>query len=198
MTLPETEGRSSAASRDANNEGADNRLVAVLLDCGDTLVDEGTEVKNDRGATLVADLIPGAAEMVRALVAAGYPLGLVADGPQATFDNVLGHYGLMDLFRAHAISERVGVEKPHAAMFETALQGLSIDTSQFGRVVMVGNYLTRDIAGANALGLITVWLNWAPRRPKVPANALEIPDYEIASPVELLPLLAQIERNLAG
>ena len=40
-----------------------NTIVAVLLDCGDTLVDEGTEKKDATGATLEAALIPGAAEM---------------------------------------------------------------------------------------------------------------------------------------
>lgn len=178
-----------------NGVRRDGGIRAVLLDCGDTLVDEATEVKDARGATLEAELIPGAAAMVHALRAAGYTLGLVADGPTATFENVLGHYELLPLFAVRAISEEVGVEKPHAAMFETALNGLQIEPDDYGRVVMVGNYLTRDIAGANRLGLITVWLNWAPRRPKLPVGRDEIPDYELASPVELVPLLRQIETN---
>ena len=41
----------------------ENKIAAVLLDCGDTLVDEGTEIKDANGATLEADLIPGAADM---------------------------------------------------------------------------------------------------------------------------------------
>jgi HAD superfamily hydrolase (TIGR01549 family) len=173
----------------------ENGLLAVLLDCGDTLVDEGTEIKNEQGATLEAELIPGAAEVVHDLVHAGYRLGLVADGPRATFDNVLGHYGLLSCFEVLAISEEVGVEKPAPAMFETALRGLGIEQADYGRVVMVGNYLTRDIAGANALGLISIWLNWAPRRPKIPANDLEIPDYEIMSPADLLLLIRHIEET---
>ncbi len=170
------------------------RLLAICLDSGDTLVDEGTEVKNDTGETQVADLIPGAAELVRALHEAGYPLALVADGPAATFHNVLGHYGLFDLFAVHAISGLVGVEKPDAAMFRYALDALGVPPKEYGRTVMVGNNLERDVAGANQIGMISVWIDWAPRRSKVPANPLEKPDYTVKTPLELLSLIPVIEQ----
>jgi len=97
-------------------------IRAIFLDCGDTLIDEATEVKTDGDVSLRADLIPGAAETVRALKALGYPLALVADGPAATFTNNLGPYGLYELFDAYAISEEVGVSKPDARMFARALE----------------------------------------------------------------------------
>ena len=167
------------------------KLLAICLDSGDTLVDEGTEIKDGSGAVLAAELIPGAADLVRQVKQMGYPLALVADGPAATFRNVLGHYGLYELFDALAISQFVGVEKPAAAMFHTALGQLDIPPADYGRVMMVGNNLSRDILGANALGLITVWIDWAPRRSKVPANALETPDYTIKTPLELLSVIDQ-------
>ncbi|MEZ4705949.1 MAG: HAD family hydrolase [Caldilineaceae bacterium] len=170
-------------------------LLAICLDSGDTLVDEGTEIKDARGAVLEAELIPGAAELVRQIKQRGYPMALVADGPAATFRNVLGHYGLYDLFDALAISELVGVEKPDAAMFHTALGQLDIGQADYGRVIMVGNNLSRDILGANALGLISVWLDWAPRRSKIPANALETPDYTIKTPLELFNVINEIEKH---
>jgi putative hydrolase of the HAD superfamily len=110
------------------------------------------------------------------LKAAGYRLALVADGPYGTFQNVLGHYGLFDLFDVLAISGKVGVEKPHPQIFHYALDQLGIAPADYGRVVMVGNNLARDIKGANDLGLISVWLDWAPRRPKIPADPSEKPD----------------------
>ncbi|MEZ4663312.1 MAG: HAD family hydrolase [Caldilineaceae bacterium] len=171
-----------------------HNLLAICLDSGDTLVDEGTEIKDARGAVLEAELIPGAAELVRQIKQRGYPLALVADGPADTFRNVLGHFGLYELFDALAISELVGVEKPDAAMFHTALGQLDIAQADYGRVIMVGNNLSRDILGANALGLITVWIDWAPRRAKIPANALETPDYIIKTPLELLNVINQIEK----
>ena len=102
------------------------KILAVCLDCGDTLVDEGTEVKTDGDVSLRADLIPGADTLVHALKQRGYPLALVADGPVATFHNNLGPYGLYDLFDAYAISEAVGVSKPNAAIYHHALQQLDI------------------------------------------------------------------------
>ncbi len=175
---------------------SDGRLLAICLDSGDTLVDEGTEVKNELGETQVAALIPGAAEMMRALHGAGYRLALVADGPAATFHNVLGHFGLYDLFEAHAISGLVGAEKPDPAIFHHALGALGIAPSDYGRTIMVGNNLERDVAGANALGMISVWIDWAPRRSKVPANPLEQPDYQIKTPLELLSLIPLIEQTI--
>ena len=100
---------------------APHHLLAICFDCGDTLADEGSEVKDARGVTLHADLIPGAADVVRALKRLGYPLALVADGPTATFTNILTHYDLYDCFDAFAISEEVGVEKPDPRIFIHAL-----------------------------------------------------------------------------
>ena len=170
-------------------------MIAILLDCGDTLVDEGTEVKPDGETSVRGDLIPGAAELVRELKRRGYPIGLVADGPVATFENNLGPYGLYDLFDAYAISGQVGVSKPDAAMFYTALSQLGFLPKEHARVIMVGNHLGRDIKGANALGLTSVWLDWAPRRAKAPADASEQPDFTIKTPLELLELIDRIEEG---
>ena len=170
-------------------------IRAICLDCGDTLVDEGTEVKTDDGVSLEAKLIPGADVLVPELKRRGYPLALVADGPVATFENNLVPYDLYDLFDVYAISESVGVSKPHPRIFRYALSRLGIAASEHGRVVMVGNNLARDVKGANRLGLISVWLNWAPRRRKVPADPSEVPQYTIETPLELLPLLDSLERN---
>ncbi|HRJ41145.1 MAG: hypothetical protein KJZ86_13605 [Caldilineaceae bacterium] len=73
-------------------------IRAICLDCGDTLIDEASEVKTAGDVSLAADLIPGVAESVRALKKLGYPLALVADGPSATFSNNLGPYRLYELF----------------------------------------------------------------------------------------------------
>lgn len=170
-------------------------IVAVCLDCGDTIVDEGTEVKDDDGVVLTAALIPGASEMVHGIKARGYPLALVADGPVGSFHNTLTQHNLYDAFDVMAISAEVGVDKPDARMFDHALAQLRISKEEYGRVVMVGNNLSRDVKGANELGLISIWLDWAPRRPKIPADATETPDYTIKTPDALLDLLDQIEKE---
>jgi putative hydrolase of the HAD superfamily len=174
----------------------ERKILAVLLDCGDTLVDEGTEVKDETGVVLQARLIPGAADLVRGLKERGYRLGLVADGPAGTFHNILGRYHLLPLFDALAISELVGFEKPHPAMFTSALCQLGLHEAQYRQVIMVGNHLARDVKGANALGLISVWLDWSPRRAKVPSDLSEQPCHIIHHPIELINLIPAIEKSL--
>lgn len=173
-------------------------FLAICLDSGDTLVDEGTEIKDEQEVVLRAELIPGAADLVRALKARGYPVALVADGPAGSFRNIYTQHHLYHDFDAFAISGEVGVSKPDARMFHHALEQLQIAPSDYGRVIMVGNYLERDIKGANALGIVSVWLDWAPRRPKIPADASEVPQYTIKLPLELLTLLDDLERQRKG
>jgi FMN phosphatase YigB (HAD superfamily) len=134
--------------------------------------------------------------MVRGLSERGYRIGLVADGPTDTFRNVLTQHGLFHLFHVMAISEEVGVCKPDPLMFRTALDALGVPESGYGRVVMVGNNLERDIKGANGLGLVSVFLQWSPRRSKTPADASEIPAFTIDTPMELLGLLERLEAAL--
>jgi putative hydrolase of the HAD superfamily len=171
------------------------QLRAICFDFGDTLADEATEEKDATGVTLRADLIPGAAALVRELKRRGYPLALVADGYPGTYRNVLAQHALYDCFDVFAISEEVGVVKPDARMFTHALDLLGVPPAAYARTVMVGNHLERDIKGANALGMISVWLDWAPRRSKIPADSSELPAFTIRTPIELLAVLEQIEQQ---
>jgi putative hydrolase of the HAD superfamily len=172
------------------------RLLAICFDFGDTLCDEATEVKDDTLTTLRAELIPGAAEVLRALKGRGYRLALVADGRPGTYANVLGQHGVLGLFDVLTVSEQVGCEKPNPRMFTAALRALDIAPADYGRTVMVGNHLERDVKGANQVGMISVWLDWAPRRSKVPAEPAEVPRYTIKAPLELLRVVEELERAL--
>ena len=58
-----------------------HHILAICFDSGDTIIDEGTEIKNDAGVTLQVDLIPGAADLLHELKRRGYKLALVSDGP---------------------------------------------------------------------------------------------------------------------
>ena len=170
------------------------RRTVVFLDCGDTLVDEGSEIKDKNDVTVRARMIPGAARAVRKLKRMGYTLALVADGPRGTFENILIPRGLFELFDAYAISHEVGIDKPDRRMFLAALNALNIPPEQYKNVVMVGNNLFRDIKGANDLGLVTVWLDWAPRRSKIPANPSEVPNFTIKKPSELIRIIGHLEK----
>lgn len=175
-----------------------SNLLAICFDFGDTLVDEATEVKGPSATTLYAELIPGAEALIREIKKRGYPIALIADGRPGTYLNVLSHYNLYSLFDAVAVSELVGVAKPDPQLFIAALNQLGISPQDYSRCVMVGNHLARDIRGANNLGMISVWIDWAPRRSKIPADQSEVPQYTIKKPLDLLDLLPVLEKKLAG
>ncbi len=170
-------------------------LQAICFDFGDTLADEATEVKDAAQTTLRAELIPGAAEVLRELKRRGYRLALVADGRPGTYTNVLGQHGVLDLFDVLTISELVGCEKPDPRMFVAALDQLGISRADYGRTVMVGNNLERDIKGANLLGMVSIWIDWAPRRSKTPADVSEVPAFTVKLPLEVLPVIERLERD---
>jgi putative hydrolase of the HAD superfamily len=175
-----------------------SNLLAICFDFGDTLVDEATEVKDQTATTLYAELIPGAESLIREIKKRGYRIALIADGRPGTYRNVLTYYHLYSLFDAVAVSEIVGVAKPDPRIFVAALDQLGISPQDYSRCVMVGNHLARDIRGANKLGMISVWIDWAPRRPKKPADQSEVPQYTIKKPLDLLDLLPVLEKRLAG
>lgn len=170
-----------------------SRHLIVLLDCGDTIVDEGTEVHDPSGIVLSGGLLPDAERMVRDLVAEGFRIALVADGRYASFENLLSQHGLLDLFETLTCSEAVRCDKPSARMFKAALGSLDLDPADAARCVMVGNNLSRDIAGANRLGITSIHLAWTSRYPKEPAGPEEVADHTIGMPAELVPLLLQLE-----
>ncbi len=173
-------------------------IKAVLFDCGDTIADEATEVKLPGSEVVTsADFIPGAQTMVRNVHQAGYRMALVADGPRKTFENILKPARLWDLFDAHIISGDIGELKPSPKMFGAALDALEISCRDAGRIVMIGNNLSRDIKGANDFGLLSIFFGWSRRRTHTPEDTGETPDHTIYTPSDLLPLLNAIEEDLA-
>jgi HAD superfamily hydrolase (TIGR01549 family) len=173
------------------------RIKAIFFDLGDAIMVETSEVKDESGTTLSADLIPGVEPVLRELKARGFPLGLVADTRRGTYQNVMRQHGLYDLFDVFAISDELGVEKPDARIFGAALDALEIQPGDYDKVVMVGNNLRRDVRGANALGLVSIWFHWNDRYPTQPADSMEEPAYVVHSAKELLNRIGLIEQGLS-
>lgn len=169
------------------------RHIIVCLDSGDTIVDEGTEVKDERGRVLSADTIPGGAEAVRELDRLGFDIVMIADGYVESFERVYRQLGLYDCFCARVYSEAVGVSKPDPRMFEEALLQTGLTRNDFSRMLMVGNNLRRDIRGGNGVGMLTAHMAWTPRYPKIPQCPEETPDYTLRSPTELVELVLRLD-----
>ena len=172
------------------------KKIIVFLDSGDTLINESTEIRDENDVVLSADVIPGADVMVKTLHERGYTLALVADGLAQSFKNVLTQNGIIDCFSALIYSENIGGCKPSSRMFKAAAGALDLGEGDFKRIVMVGNNLSRDVKGANNLGITSVFMAWTPRYPKVPADDSEIPDYTINNPIELVELVEKLNSEL--
>jgi HAD superfamily hydrolase (TIGR01549 family) len=171
----------------------ERRILAVLLDFGDTLADQETERRDASGFMYDVDLLDGARELLVALRERGYRVALVADGEAAESAVLRARHGLEGLFDAVAISDEVGAGKPDRRPFEAALRRLGIPLEQADRVVMAGNRLERDVRGAKELGMVAVWIDWSPRYRKVPLRPAEQPDHVIHAPLELLDVLDRLE-----
>lgn len=174
------------------------KKLVIFIDSGDTLVDESTEIRKvPDGVVYEAQFIPGAEETLLELKKRGYPLVLVADGLKESFDRIYESRFLESPFRARAISEIVGERKPSPKMFQTAMDLMKLGPEEKSRIIMVGNNLARDIAGANRFGIRSVLMAWSPRYSMTPKTEEEQPDYRIEKPEELLELAEKIEQEIS-
>ena len=173
------------------------KKLILFTDIGDTVIDEGTEVRDAEGTVIRADCIPGARETMHRIYDAGYTVAMVADGTVQSFRNTMAQNGLDDIFAVWAVSEAVGAEKPDERMFRAAMDALGLTDADRSRIVMAGNNVKRDIRGANRMGLHSVLLTWSSRRPYDEELPEDRPDYVISQPEELFPLLEKLERELA-
>ncbi|SFI27767.1 putative hydrolase of the HAD superfamily [Paenibacillus sp. UNC496MF] len=172
------------------------RKLIIFLDSGDTIIDESTEIRDEEGIVVTAEVIPGADVMVKTLYERGYTLALVADGDAQSFKNMYKRLGLYDYFTTMIYSETIKAVKPSPRMFRAAAGALELNEADFGRIVMVGNNLSRDVKGANALGIVSVFQSWTTRYPHEPADESERPAYTIREPLEFLELADRLDERL--
>ena len=97
--------------------------LIIFTDIGDTVIDEGTEIRRiPQGIVYHADCIPEARETMLSLYEQGYTIVMVADGLTQSFCNTMKENGLDHIFSGWIISEQVGAETPDFRMFEAAMK----------------------------------------------------------------------------
>lgn len=136
-------------------------------------------------------LEPGAADAMRQARSLGLRLAicsntLVRSGEDYRRD--MEDFGLADCFDAYVTSLDVGYGKPHPAIFQAALAALGARPEE---TAMLGDRLDRDIAGAGALGIRTIWRR-LPGAAPVPHPR---PDAEITSLGDLSAVLRRWTRG---
>ena len=91
-------------------------------------------------------------------------LGVVSDiwSRSDLFLQEFDRVGIRELFDVIVFSSDHGCVKPSSQLFRKALDAFAVDRT---RLIFVGDSLQRDVAGAKAVGLATVWVNAAGAAP---------------------------------
>ncbi len=124
---------------------------------------------------------PDAERVVRELHTRGCIQSIVTNGAKEVQDVCYYNSPIASLIKAIVISEEVGVAKPDPKIFEIACQ-LSgwLDKKS---TLVVGDSLSSDIAGGQAYGVDTCYLNLKGRQHKA------APNYEIRTLPEILKIV---------
>lgn len=102
-----------------------------------------------------------------------YTIAIITNGfLEATF-NKMNHSGLMPYFKEEhiIITEKIGVQKPHKIVFETAL---TITNGLASNALMVGDNIDSDVVGAYNAGIYPIWFNPHHEEQRIHDNMIEI------------------------
>jgi FMN phosphatase YigB (HAD superfamily) len=154
----------------AANDGQHTAVDAVAFMCGhlgieadDELRRELVEVFTRVGETAPLELAPGIEECLLSLREAGVAVGIVCDvgmTPAPTLRLRLERHGVLRHFQGWAFSDETGWFKPAAEAFEPALAALGVRDP--AHAAHVGDRRRTDVAGARALGMVSVrYAGWS-------------------------------------
>ncbi len=167
-------------------------LVAAGLD--DPALDRTCADRYIAYRTEVLELAPGALDLLVALRARGCRIGIVSNGFAATHHQKIDRLALRPHIDGLFLADEMGMVKPDPRVFAHACAVLGSDPA---RTAMVGDRYDRDVAGAHAAGLFTVWLDV--RGTPLPADAVP-PDATVTSigaVLDVLPLAGRQEAPVA-
>jgi len=108
------------------------------------------------GEAVELEVAPGVERCLRSLREAGLRLGIVCDVGLTSSPTLrwrLERLGVLDAFDAWSFSDETGVFKPAPEAFRAALDPMDVDPREAAHI---GDNERTDIAGANALGMVSV------------------------------------------
>lgn len=123
---------------------------------------------------------PGAIDTLKHFRDRGVRLGLVTNGGSEMQRGKIERFGLVPYFDCILIEGEFGAGKPDESVFRHMLEQFDVAASD---TWMVGDDLQRDIAGAQALGMVTIWVDW--RGGGLPESSPVQPDRVVRSVTEL-------------
>lgn len=138
-----------------------------------------------REAALV--LYPHVRLTLMELVKQGLKLAVVTDAPRLQAWLRLCQLNLHHMFHVVITFEDTEKRKPDPAPFKKALQELDVSPNE---AIMVGDWAERDIAGAQLLGIITVFAQYGDKFDTKNSGA----DHEINDVLELLEIVEKLQK----
>ncbi|AIQ55340.1 HAD family hydrolase [Paenibacillus sp. FSL R7-0331] len=113
-------------------------------------------------------LYDGVAEILGRLRSRGKKVFLLSNGQKTFIEAELTMLGILHLFDGIAISSEAGVSKPDPLFYRYLAENYVADLSS---AVMIGNDPRTDIAGANAVGIDSCYIETASSPRGIPANS---------------------------
>lgn len=102
------------------------------------------------------NLFPHCTEILDYLGNKGYPMHLITNGFEKTQHMKIKNSGIAHYFREVITSEQAGIMKPHAAIFEYALNTTGAKAAES---IMIGDALEVDILGALNAGIDAAYVH---------------------------------------
>ena len=124
---------------------------------------------------------PDTEVIIRELQKRTIKLALLTNGDGSEQRAKIEKFGMMKLFNPCLVEGELGYGKPDPRIYEMALNELQVKPYQ---TWMVGNDLYSDIAGAQRMGIYSIWCDYGQKG--LPEGSLIIPDRIINNLTELL------------
>ncbi len=125
------------------------------------------------------DAYPEVRPMLAALKAAGVRTAILSNGSPAMLESAIVAAGIADMLDATVSVDEIGIYKPDPRVYQLCLDRLHVTAAE----VTFQSSNAWDIAGANAAGLRTFWIN----RTRQPREYLAATDLEILDDLTQLP-----------
>lgn len=145
-----------------------------------------------RRARRTEEIVDPEAEAVLRDLSRDHRLALVTNGAPDVQREKLGRAGLAHHFAAIVISAELGVGKPDRRIFAAALDAIGAPARE---AVMIGDSVPRDVVGARAAGLGSIWIDRGQGRSTADEPK---PDARIRALREIRPALAAMRPGAAS
>lgn len=133
-------------------------------------------------------LYPHVRHTLTELMRANIKLAIVSDAPRLSAWMRLVSFGIEPYFEAVVSYDDTGFKKPNPAPFRRALEKLKVEP---GEAIMIGDWAERDMVGAKALGMKTVFARYGDDFNTKEPGA----DYEITDIADLVGIVHKLNKG---